>query len=412
MAISANAQWSVVSTQNVGLSGRLHAYNSTLFLYGAFSGFHVYKSVDEGASWTDMISSFPYDVYYMYNFNNQIFALTGQAGKIIYASSDGGVTWSQKSSFQTVTGNGGLVWMTSDGNKLYAVSNRKSFYTSINDGLNWTETIISNAAGNMSCFAAAGNTMVSVIVGVGAMVSIDGGQTWAINNPTNPALTITYVINFNNSVYGISSGSGVFKFNASTNTWESLSIGLPDALSFQISKAFLKQANALYIATIGFLDSKVSIFKSTDNGLLWTPYTTTGLPILNAATSSTSVAFTTQNMFLYDSKNNIATLYKIANSATKLQSVSNQNTSLFELNQNFPNPFSSITNISFNLTKSMHVKLKVYDINAKEMLTLVDEMKPVGAYNIACNMNGFTKGIYFYKLEAGQFLETKSMILK
>jgi len=143
IAISANAQWSVVSTQNVGLSGRLHAYNSTLFLYGAWGGFHVYKSVDEGASWTDMISSFPYDVYYMYNFNNQIFALTGQAGKIIYASTDGGVTWSQKSSFQTVTGNGGLVWMTSDGNKLYAVSNRKSFYTSSNDGINWTETIIS-----------------------------------------------------------------------------------------------------------------------------------------------------------------------------------------------------------------------------------------------------------------------------
>jgi hypothetical protein len=63
LSLSANAQWTKVSTQNVGLTGRMHTYNSTLFLYGVFSGFHLYKSTDEGANWTDIANKFPYDVF-------------------------------------------------------------------------------------------------------------------------------------------------------------------------------------------------------------------------------------------------------------------------------------------------------------------------------------------------------------
>ncbi len=412
LSISAYAQWSIVSNQNTGLGGRMHSFNSTLFLYGAFGGFHVYKSTDEGASWTDIVSKFPYDVYYMHNFNNEIYALTATAGKSIYASSDGGENWALKSSIPTIPGNGALIWLTSDGNKLYAVSNRKSFYTSTDYGSTWTETTINTTAGgNMSCFATVGNVMVSTIVGTGAVVSTDGGQNWTINNPTNPALQVTYVINFNGAVYGITSGSGVHKFNTETNSWQSLSVGLPDALSFQISKAFVKYGSTLYTLTIGFLDSKLSIFSSTDNAASWTSMSTTGLGTLNAATSSTSVAFTNQNMFIYDYKNDVASVYKMPLTPTSVDELI-QSPAMIELRQNHPNPFQSNTVISFHLAKSNRIKLKVYDVYGKEVATLIDEEKPEGVYNVPCNLDYLPSGIYLYKLEAGEFSTTKRMIME
>jgi len=390
----------------------MHTYNSTLFLYGVFSGFHLYKSTDEGVNWTDITNKFPYDVYYMHNYNNQIFALTAKAGKSIYASSDGGENWALKSSIPTITGNGALIWLTSDGTKLYAVSNRKSFYTSTDNGLNWTETIINTTAGgNVTCFATADNTMVSTIQGTGAVVSTDGGQNWAINNPTNPALQVTYVINFNGAVYGITSGSGVHKFNAATNSWQSVSAGLPDALSFQVSKAFVKNGSTLYTSTTGFLDSKTSIFSSNNNGSNWASVTTTGLDNLNAATSSTSVAFTTNNMFIYDSKNNLASVYRMSVSPTSVDKLLYLSPTSFELSQNYPNPFNASTVIRFNLAKSDRVTLKVYDIFGKEITTLLDEEKSEGVYNVTCNLNYLSSGIYLYKLEVGQFSETKRMLL-
>lgn len=416
VAASINAQWTKVSTQNVGLSGRLHSYNSTLFLYGSFSGYHVYKSTDNGATWTDIISKFPYDVYYMFNYKNEIFALTANSGKSIYSSKDGGETWALKSSIPTVTGNGAILWMTSDGDRLYAVSNRKSFYMSTDNGLTWKETIINTTAGgNMSYFAVTGNTMVSTIVGTGAVVSTDGGQTWAINNPGNPTLLITYVINFNGSIYGITSGSGVHKFNSTSNTWESVSKGLPDALSFQISKALTSYGNTLYVATIGFLDSKVSIFSSSDGGANWNSISTSGLTTLNAATSSTSFVLTAQNIFLYDyqSSGSTAAVYKMTNSTTSVNENNHKVPADFELSQNYPNPFNPETTISYKLQASSNVSLKIYDALGNEIQTLVNELQQPGVYNSSFSTlrSSLSSGVYFYTLKAGSFVSTKKMIL-
>jgi photosystem II stability/assembly factor-like uncharacterized protein len=352
----------------------------------------------------------------MFNYKNEIFALTATSGKSIYSSKDGGETWTQKSSIPTVTGNGAILWMTSDGEKLYAVSNRKSFYTSTDNGLTWVETIINTTAGgNMSCFAASGNTLVSTIVGTGAVVSTDGGQSWAINNPASPAILVTYVISFNGSVYGITSGSGVHRFNSTTKTWESVSKGLPDALSFQISKALVAYGSTLYVATIGFLDSKVSIFSSTDNGANWNAMSTNGLPALNAATSSTSFALTPQNIYLYDyqSSGSTASVYRIANPTTSVNENAYRVPSDFELYQNYPNPFNPETTIKYKLSNASNVSLKVYDVLGNEVATLVNEYKQAGTYNSKFSIGNYqlTSGVYFYTLRSEGFSSTQKMIL-
>jgi hypothetical protein len=83
----------------------------------------------------------------------------------------------------------------------------------------------------------------------------------------------------------------------------------------------------------------------------------------------------------------------------------------FALNQNYPNPFNPSTKISWQLPIGNLVKLKVYDILGREIVTLVNEYKPMGQYETEFNSANLPSGIYFYKLEAGQFTQVKKMIL-
>ena len=78
---------------------------------------------------------------------------------------------------------------------------------------------------------------------------------------------------------------------------------------------------------------------------------------------------------------------------------------------NYPNPFNPSTKFSYSIIQSGLVTLKVYDVLGTEIETLVDEEKPVGTYELTWNAEGLPSGIYFYRLQAGSFVETKKMVL-
>lgn len=83
----------------------------------------------------------------------------------------------------------------------------------------------------------------------------------------------------------------------------------------------------------------------------------------------------------------------------------------YDLKQNFPNPFNPVTKIIYELPVAEFVTLKVYDILGNEVTALVNEKQNTGVYSVVWNALGFSSGIYFYTIEAGNFRETKSMIL-
>jgi hypothetical protein len=86
----------------------------------------------------------------------------------------------------------------------------------------------------------------------------------------------------------------------------------------------------------------------------------------------------------------------------------------FYLKQNYPNPFNPQTNIHYSIPENAFVRLKIYDINGREIVLLVNGEQKAGNYEIEFSpeKHGFVSnsGVYFYKLEAGQFSETKKMI--
>ncbi len=81
----------------------------------------------------------------------------------------------------------------------------------------------------------------------------------------------------------------------------------------------------------------------------------------------------------------------------------------FSLSQNYPNPFNPETNISYSIPSEQFVRLIIYDLTGKEILTLINEVKPPGRYEITFNATSLSSGIYFYKIAAGSFEEVKRM---
>jgi hypothetical protein len=93
----------------------------------------------------------------------------------------------------------------------------------------------------------------------------------------------------------------------------------------------------------------------------------------------------------------------------------------FNLDQNYPNPFNPTTTIKYSIPKQSYITIKVYDILGREIETLVNEEKPAGSYEINWNASklssgvsakgGYASGVYFYQLKAGEYIQTKKMIL-
>ncbi|MBN1407234.1 MAG: T9SS type A sorting domain-containing protein [Calditrichaceae bacterium] len=83
----------------------------------------------------------------------------------------------------------------------------------------------------------------------------------------------------------------------------------------------------------------------------------------------------------------------------------------FQLYQNFPNPFNPSTSIKYQLNKSSHITLKIFNLAGQEIETLTDEFQSAGQYEITWHAKGFPSGLYFYNIQIGKFSERKKMIL-
>ena len=84
---------------------------------------------------------------------------------------------------------------------------------------------------------------------------------------------------------------------------------------------------------------------------------------------------------------------------------------VFKLEQNYPNPFNPSTIIKFAVPERSNVSIKIYDILGSELLTLVNEELESGLYEKVFNANGYSSGMYIYRMQAGEYISTKKMLL-
>jgi hypothetical protein len=90
------------------------------------------------------------------------------------------------------------------------------------------------------------------------------------------------------------------------------------------------------------------------------------------------------------------------------------NTSLvnsYKLHQNYPNPFNPTTKIKFDIPKQNFVSLKIYDISGREVASLINGERSSGSYEVEFDGSYLASGTYFYKIQSGDFVEVKKMVL-
>ena len=83
----------------------------------------------------------------------------------------------------------------------------------------------------------------------------------------------------------------------------------------------------------------------------------------------------------------------------------------FELSQNYPNPFNPSTTISYSLPQNNDVVLEIYNTLGQKVATLINQKQTAGTYNVTFDASNLATGVYFYRLQSGNFMEVRKMML-
>jgi hypothetical protein len=241
----------------------------------------------------------------------------------------------------------------------------------------------------------------------GLVISSNHGLNWVM--PTNLGLPTFPDGSKNISAMYLNNGNiyagCIHGFAYSTdigNHWVSTDMGFSDFCGF----TDFKTANGVVFGSVSnTVSANTGVYKTTNNGVNWT-IMNNGLPT-NASVASLLVS----GDYLI-AGTNYDGIFRIPLSS--ITSSDNQGSGIikdYSLEQNYPNPFNPSTKISFSIQTSGFVSLKVYDVLGKERYTLINGVKSAGNHIVDFNASILSSGIYFYKLESGNFSKTMKMLL-
>lgn len=426
--VSANvySQWTYCagSTQITGLGTNPGIYcldgNNAIVIGGVTGAPKVFRTTNGGANFTNATGNLTGPELYCGLMIDATTWLVGDgAGNAkIWRTTDAGVTWT---TVLTTGGTGGffngIVKASLGGNFIVAQSDGPTglgaacvMYVSTNGGVNWTgqqQTGVGFTIGSLPAVYCIDNQFY----GNGASTAprlawtTNAGSTW-----TGTAITLTGTflsgLAFNdNKLNAVAMTSGSFPTAARTTNgpngpWTSVSVGTGTS-----TLNIMRWVPGTNVCFLGTSATSGSIKKTTDNGATWSDMTTVGLT----------------GWFDISAQNNSGTInaYAVAGdgSVVKLQSpvgIDPGNTSIpntFALEQNYPNPFNPSTSIKYSVPVAGNVTVKIYNSLGVEVMTVVNKNHTVGNYVENVDMSSFSSGVYFYTLTAGDFKDTKKMML-
>lgn len=230
----------------------------------------------------------------------------------------------------------------------------------------------------------------------GVFMSADSGYFWTqtgINSPIIFCSVKTLAIDSSDRIFAGTDTAGAYYSDNFGTSWNTI-----PSISGKNVTCFLLSQGSTYLS--GTLDR--GVFISTDRGLNWQP--------ANNGLTNSSVASLTfdQYGYLY-----AATDSGVFKSTSIVLGIHENKTvpSSFDLYQNYPNPFNPSTEISYQVSAVSHVTLTIYDVLGREVKTLVNETKAPGKYEVRFDGTGLSSGLYFYRIKAGNYTETKKMVL-
>jgi ligand-binding sensor domain-containing protein len=374
--------------------------NSSGHIFAGTSGSGVFRSTNNGDNWAAVNSGLTntYVSALAINSSGHIFAgiyrdgIFGSDGGV-FRSTNNGNSWTAVYSGLPNTGVYALAINTSG--HIFVGTVRRGIFRSLNNGDSWTavglpNTIVSGLAINSSGHIFAGTSS-------GVFRSTNNGNSWTAVNSGLPNTVSDLAINSSGHIFAVvfsgpQGGGGIFR---STNNGDSWTPSLPN-----------RYFDALAINSSGhiFAGGDEVVFLSTNNGDSWTNVGS-GLPKYDTVPA---LAINSSGYIFAGTIGGV--VYRSVQSTTAVKT-DIEFRSTFELTQNYPNPFNPSTTIEYALPKPEQVELKVYDILGHDVRTLVSGRQPAGKYRVLFEAKDLPAGLYFYRIKAGEFLQTKKFML-
>jgi len=320
----------------------------------------------------------------------------------VYLSTNNGITWTADTAgLRWTLETGGStrreVWsLAVSGKNLFAGTNGGGVFLSTNNGTSWTAVNTGLTNPYVWSLAVSGTSLFAASDGGGVFLSTNNGTSWTtVNNGlTSPYFWDLAVSGMN--LFAASNGGGVFLSTNNGTSWTAVNTGLKNTNVFALA---LSGTNLFAGTWSG------GVFLSTNNGTSWKSFNT-GLK-----NDSTVYALAVSSMNLFAGTHN-GTVWRrpLSDTVTSVDMLSSDVPTHFSLDQNYPNPFNPSTTIRFDVPKAANVTLKIFNTLGQEVALLVNGGKDAGYYQATWNAN-VPSGVYFYRLQAGEFVDTKKMTL-
>ena len=394
-----NAQWvNLYHNSNIQIE-KIASKDTSLYL-GTSNG--VYKSTDNGINWFQSGLSGK-SVIQLAAIGNNLFAGLGgyfQSGPpLFYCSTDDGTSWTTRSN--GVYGNVVSALLIVD-STLYVghLSNSPhgtsgfGIKKSTDNGNTWF-----NPNDNLDAKSVYALTNIDTNIFAGAdgevYLSTNKGDNWvAVNNGLTNVRILEFTVTGSN-LFAATRGAGIFRSSDNGANWEEVNNGLTE-LNIQRLE---KYGNNIFAGSLW----DGHIFVSTNNGSSW--------QVINDGITPSSI----YDLFVLGENLFCVTQYDVwcrpLSEIVSVEDVTNESPTNYTLNQNYPNPFNPSTTISFSLPSKEFVTLKIYDALGKEITTLVNEEIQPGTYQKEWSAGDLSSGVYFYRLQAGKYSETKKLLL-
>jgi photosystem II stability/assembly factor-like uncharacterized protein len=394
------SQWNIIYTPNPAQTMyALRFYNTntgyvTSVLYNS-SNFNIYKTTNGGTNWTAQNSGRTAMRFNdIYIFHPDTVFMVGNYGCII-KTVNGGLTWDSAGLGNTASLYG-IDFINN--NTGFVVGDNGTIWKTTNKGGNWTLTPPPVAAGfNRVLFV---NQTTGFLVASANYVykTTDAGASWFnLNFPSIGTFDFLREVVFTDQNTGYITAD-VGRVRKTTNggvNWTLLTTPTTEAL-FSIDYA---NANVLYAC-----GGAGKVIKTTDAGNTWTLQQTSlneylyGMDITSSDTGY--ICAWSGKILKTVNGGGITSIDPISSVAAE-----------YKLEQNYPNPFNPNTIIRFQIRDLRFVKLRVLDVLGKEVETLVNGNLKAGTYEVKFDGENLANGIYFYRLQSGNFTDTKKMIL-
>lgn len=369
--------------------------------WGTSDDYIIRKTTNGGLNWSGIYAyNYQTSSGYIYDIDfpsaSTGFAVGGGSKGYVYKTTNAGDSWVKAdsmgsgSNFAVEFINTQTGFVLGFNGEIFRTSNSGSNWSVFNSGVSFRLNSI-HFINSLTGFTCGGDAIQKLLK------TTDAGLNWSqVYSTTGSSFNhITFI----NTTTGLISAKGILKTTDGGVSWIQKIAGSTLPNFHRITFASLNIAYA-YAAYGRF-------FKSTDAGETWGE-----LPVPTDNFFSDIYFFNENTGYLIGDQGMIL---KTTNGGGNFYIGINGSNELlpsgFRLYQNYPNPFNPVTSIKFDLLKSSHVKITIYDILGREVLTLLNSNSSQGEHTVIWDASTFPSGVYFYEMTAGDFKEQRKMVL-